>query len=198
MQTKMKALTGTVAMLVIASVLFAYPAFAAQATTSTTTASSGLTSTANKTTPVHKCNGDGLCGRPDLKVGSVITYTTQSGTYWPPGHRDQNASASVSLEYTVTGVFNQGYSLTLTAGSVTLGDKTYALSSGSAELGPHGGHMIGQATGQDGLQLILHINNLGNFGKNNYATIGIDLNNGSAQYYLRAMTTFTVANPAVA
>src|SRR2546427_13120195 len=115
MQTKTKALTGTVAMLVIASVLFAYPAFAAQATTSSTTTSSDVTSIATKTTPVHKCNNDGPCGRPDLKVGSVITYTRQSGTDWPPGHRNQNASASVSLEYTVTSVFNQRYSLSLTA-----------------------------------------------------------------------------------
>ncbi len=194
MQTKTKAITGTVAMLVIASVLFAYPAFAAQG--SATTTASQIPSTTNQSHSVDKWNGHS--GRPDLKVGSVITYTTESGTYWPPGQRDQNASAAVSLEYTVTGVFNRGYSLSLTAGSVTLGNTTYALSSGSAQLGPHGEFMVGQATGSNGLQFILRINNLGNFGKANYATIGIDLNNGSAQYYLRAMTTVTVANPAPA
>ncbi len=193
MQTKTKAITGMVAMLVIVSVLFAYPAFAAQSST-TTSASTQIPPASNKANaPNHlaRPSGDGF--RPDLKVGSTITYTTLSGIYWTPGNRDQNGSASVALEYTVTGVFNRGFSLTLTAGSITLGNTAYALTSGSAELGPHGEFIVGQAAGANGFQFITRINNLGSFGSASYATIHIDLNSGSAEYYLRAMTTVVVA-----
>ncbi len=192
-KTKTKAITGMVAMLLIASVLFAYPAFAAQSstTTSASTQISAASRAANAQNQIAKPSGEGF--RPDLKVGSTITYTTVSGIYWTPGNRDQNGSASLALEYTVTGVFNRGFALTLTAGSITLGNTTYALTSGSAELGPHGEFMVGQAAGANGFQFITRINNLGNFGSASFATIRIDLNNGSAQYYLRAMTTVVVA-----
>jgi hypothetical protein len=193
MQTKTKAITGVVAMLVIASVLFAYPAFASQSSTSSNY--NNTTTTAAQTAAI-KCGAN--CNRPDLKIGSVITFTTASGTYWPPGHRDKNSSAAATLEYTVTGVFNNGYSLSLTAGSVTLGDTNYSLTSGSAELGPHGGLMVGQAAGANGFQLLSRITNLGNFGSANYAIVGMDVNNGSAQFYLRVMATVVVANPAAA
>ncbi len=193
MQTKTKAITGMVAMLVIASVLFAYPAFAAQSSTTTSASTQISAASTAANAQFAKERGDDHGFRPDLKVGSTLTYTTLSGTYRTPGDRNQSGSASVALEYTVTGVFNRGYALTLTAGSITLGNTTYALTSGSAELGPHGEYMVGQAAGANGFQFITKINNLGNFGSASYATIHIDLNNGSAQYYLRAMTTVVVA-----
>ena len=180
-----------VAMLVIASVLFAYPAFATQGTTTTST-STQVSSTASQQVPISSIDCD-HCKRPNLHVGSTLTYATVSGIYWTPGHPNQNGSASVALQFTVTGVFDRGYSLSLTSGTITIGANTYSLSSGSAELGPYGEYMVGQATGSNGFQSIFRINNLGNFGTASYATIHMDLNNGSSEYFLRAMTTVTVA-----
>jgi hypothetical protein len=99
----------------------------------------------------------------------------------------------VALQFTVTGVFQRGYALSLTSGTITIGANTYSLTSGSAELGPYGEYMVGQATGSNGFQSIFRINNLGNYGTASYATIHMDLNNGSSEYFLRAMTTVVVA-----
>jgi len=200
MKTKTKAITGMAAMLVIASLLFAYPAFASQgsgiaANTSQAQAVSSTTTTTSNTQQLPASNAKACahCKRPDLHVGSTLTYTTLSGIYWTPGHPNENGTGAVSLQFTVTGVFDKGYSLSLTSGTIALGATTYSLSSGSAELGPYGEFMVGQLAGSGGFQAIFRVNNLGNFGSASYATIRMDLNNGSGEYYLRAMTTVAVA-----
>jgi hypothetical protein len=46
----------------------------------------------------------------------------------------------------VKAVYKGGYALSLTSGSISINGTAYAFGSGSAEMGPHQAHLVGQGT----------------------------------------------------
>ena len=91
----------------------------------------------------------------------------------------------------VSGTFTGGYSLTVTGGSLNINGATYAISSGSAELGRFGVFMVGQ--GQAGTaQFLFQDRGIGKFGTTTYGILRVDLKDGSSEFAARLLVTISV------
>ena len=181
MNTKKIAIASTVGAFAVMAMLFAYPAMAA---------SGGTPSTTNLQQMLqHPRNG--TPDRIQLSTGQTITLTSVAGGYWVVGDRAVNGTASGSMTLQVGGAFAGGYSLSVTGGSLSINGTTYTISSGSAELGRYGVHMVGQ--GQAGSAQFLFANrDLGRFGTTNYAILRVDLNDGGSEFAARLLVTMSV------
>jgi len=80
-----------------------------------------------------------------LTSGVSFTLTSVAGGYRVVGE-EVNGSASGALTLLVTGVFHNGYTLSITGGSLVVGGQTYSVTSGEAQLGVHGRYLSGQCT----------------------------------------------------
>jgi hypothetical protein len=127
---------------------------------------------------------------PGLTVGQVFTIASTQGHFYVVGDKSENGTASGTMTFTVTGKFAGGYSLSITTGSIDVNGTTYAVSSGSAESGPHAHHMVGQgstatvgttsATATSGA-FLMRATARGTFG-GEYATMSLDLQSGTTEY----------------
>jgi len=179
MNTKKIAVATTIGIFAVMAMLVAYPAMAASSTPSTTSIQQMLQQPRNVD---HKIQ---------LSVGQTITLTSVAGGYWVVGDRAVNGTASGSMTLQVTGAFKGGYAISVTGGSLNINNTTYAISGGSAELGPYGIHMVGQ--GQSGTaQFLFGYNGLGKFGSSTYAIVRVDLTSGSSQFGARLLVTVSV------
>ncbi len=125
-----------------------------------------------------------------LTAGQTITLTSTAGGYWVVGDRNVNGTASGSMTLQVSGELTGGYILTVTGGSFNINGTTYAISSGSAQLGPRGLYMVGN--GQAGTAQFLFLDrNLGKFGNTNYGVIRVDLKDGSSEFAARLLVTIS-------
>ncbi len=176
-------MAGMVGILALASILLAYPVMAAQQQTSTSSQTPTLSSLAR---PGDK-------DRLDLKVGQTITISTVAGKYRAAGNANETGTATASLTLKVTGAFKHGYALSITGGTITLGNTSYTVTGGSAELGPYGRHMVGQGTGDNGAQFLFHGRGVGNFNGNEYAILRVDFSSGSAEYLAQFLVTESIA-----
>ncbi len=128
--------------------------------------------------------------RIQLTDGQTITLTSVAGGYWVVGNRNSNGTASGSMTLQVSGSLVGGYVLTVTGGSLNINGTTYAISGGTAELGPRGTYTVGQ--GQSGTAQFLFLErNLGRFGGANYGALRIDLKNGASEMAARLLVTVT-------
>jgi len=127
---------------------------------------------------------------PSLSVGQVITINSTQGHYFVVGDRAENGTASGTVTLTVTGKFASGYSVSLTAGSLSINGTAYAISSGSAEVGPYAHHLVGQGTtttvgttlgGATSGAFLVRATARGTFG-GEYATMSLDLQSGATEY----------------
>lgn len=183
MNTKNLAIASTVGVVALVAMLFAFPAMAA------TTASAAAQS-ATPQQSIHQAQDRDL-KRVDLKVGQNISIVSVAGGYREVGNSAVNGTASGSMTLQVTGAFVGGYTLTTTGGSITVNGTTYTISAGSAELGPYGAHMVGQAQSGTSAQLLFSVLNLGKFGSTNYGVLRVDLTSGSSQFVARLLVTVT-------
>jgi len=156
--------------------LFALPAMA----TSTSNAT-------NQTSQTRKSQS------ANLVVGQTITITSISGGYKELGTPSVNGTASGSLSVEVTGVFKHGYALTVTGGTLNFGGNTYTISSGSAELGPYGVHMVGQAQAGSSASMLFIARNLGAFGTSKYGVLRVDLTSGANEFGVKLLVTITTS-----
>ena len=178
MNTKKIAIATTVGAFAVMAMLFAYPAMAA---------SGGAPTTPNLQQMLQHPRYASL-DKVQLSTGQTITLTSVAGGYWDVGDRAVNGTASGTMTLQVTGTFAGGYSLSVNGGNFDLNGTTYAISSGSAELGPHGAQAVGQ--GQAGTALFLFSNrDLGRFGTTNYAILRVDLTDGSSEFAARLLVT---------
>jgi hypothetical protein len=83
---------------------------------------------------------------PGLTVGQVINITSTQGHFKVVGDKSVNGTASGTMTFTVTGKFANGYTLSITSGSLSVNGTTYAVSSGSAQTGHYAHRMVGQGT----------------------------------------------------
>jgi len=171
MRTKKIAIATTIGAATLMVLLFALPAMAA--------------STSNTTTSRSQ--------RADLVLGQSITMTSISGGYKELGKPSVNGTATGSLSLQVTGVFKGGYALAVTGGTLSFGGATYTISGGSAELGPYGVHMVGQAQAGSSAQLLFAARNLGAFGTSTYGVLRVDLTSVSNEFGVKLLVSIATS-----
>jgi hypothetical protein len=180
MNTKKIAIASTIGVFAVMALVIAFPAMAASA---------GAPQNLNtKQLLQHSAylNSQTI----QLTSGQTITLTSVAGGYWVVGDRDSNGTASGSMTLQVSGELTGGYILSVTGGSLNVNGTTYTISSGSAELGPHGRYMVGNA--QAGTAQFLFLDrNLGKFGNTNYGVLRVDLKDGSSEFAARLLVTIS-------
>lgn len=176
MRTKKIALATTFFATTLMVLLFALPAMAAPASNST-----------NQTSPTNRSQ------RANLAVGETITMTSISGGYKELSNPSVNSTANGSLSLEVTGVFRGGYALVVTGGTLSFGGATYTISAGSAELGPYGVHMVGEAQAGSSASLLFAARNLGAFGISKYEVLRVDLISGANEFGVKLLVTITTS-----
>jgi hypothetical protein len=181
MNTKKIAIASTIGAFAVMALLFAFPAMAASGSAPATT----------NVQQMLQHPQYAKLDRIQLSTGQTITLTSVAGGYWEIGNRAVNGTASGTMTLQVTGAFKGGYALSVTGGSLSINGTTYTISSGSAELGPYGIHMVGQ--GQSGTaQFLFGDRDLGKFGSANYAILRVDLKDGSSEFAARLLVTVSV------
>lgn len=122
---------------------------------------------------------------PQLAVGQTITVTSTQGHFRVVGE-NQTGPASGTVTFTVTGKFARGYSLSLTAGSLTVNGTGYSISSGSAEMGRYAHTIVAQGTSTSGTAseqgtFLMRATARGTFA-GEFATASFDLQSGTSEY----------------
>lgn len=181
MKTKALAIASTIGALAVVGLLFAYPAMASSsADPQNVNAQQLLRQTQTPSLPkVH------------LSVGQTITLTSVAGGYREAGDSSINGTATGSLGLAVTGGYVGGYSLSITGGTMLINGTTYTVSTGSAELGPYGRHMVGQGQAGNSGQFLFEVRDLGKFGSTDYGVLRVDLSNGPSQFIARLLVTIS-------
>ena len=176
MNTKKIAIASTVVAFAVMALVIAFPAMAASA---------GAPQGYNTRQLLQ--HSAYLNSQPiQLTSGQTITLTSVAGGYWVVGDRNVNGTASGSMTLQVSGDLTGGYILSVTGGSLNINGTTYTISSGSAELGPHGLCMVGN--GQAGTAQFLFLDrNLGRFGTTSYGVLRVDLKGGSSEFAARLL-----------
>jgi hypothetical protein len=183
MNTKRIAVATTLGTFAVLALMLAYPAMAATvANSSPSVTPAQILANPDKAVPQ----------KIDLSVGQTISLASVAGGWREVGNPSQNGTASGTLTLQVTGAFTGGYALSITGGSFSINGTTYTATSGSAEMGPYGVHMVGQ--GQAGTASFLFaFRDIGKFGNTNYAIVRVDFKAGSSEYFARLLVTVTVS-----
>ena len=180
MNTKKIAFASMVGAFAVVAMLFAYPAVASSAGTSSNPNYQQLLQSSHPASPQ----------KVQLSSGQTITLSSVAGGYWEVGDRSVNGTASGSMTLQVSGALKGGYIISVTGGTFSINGVTYTISSGSAELGPRGVYMVGQ--GQAGSAQFLFLDrSLGRFGSTNYGVLRIDLKDGTSEFAARLLVTIS-------
>ena len=180
MNTKKITIASMVGAFAVMALLFVYPAMASSASASATPSYQQLLQSSQSAAPQET----------QLSTGQTITLTSVAGGYWVVGDRAVNGTASGSMTLTVSGALKGGYIITVSGGSFNINGTTYTVTSGSAELGPHKVHMVGQ--GQAGAaEFLFQDRSLGKFGSTSYGVLRVDLKDGSSEFVARLLVTIT-------
>jgi len=124
----------------------------------------------------------------NLTVGQTIVLTSTSGQFRTINDSGSNGTASGSLTFTVTGMLSQGYTLSLTSGSITVGGTQYTISSGTAQTGPAAITLQGQGTTSSSGNFLIQAQARGSLAGSS-ASAFIDLKAGSTEYLVALQTT---------
>jgi hypothetical protein len=181
MKTKSLAMATVVGAVAVVALLFAYPAMASSTVVSQNPTIQQLVQQ-QQSRPAQKLQ---------LAVGQTLVLTSVAGGYKQVGDSAVNGTATGTITLQVTGTFKAGYSLSITGGTISLGGTTYAVSGGSAELGPYGVHMVGQGQAGSTAQFLFTSKDLGKFGNTAYGVLRIDLTNGSSEFAIRLLVTIS-------
>lgn len=87
-----------------------------------------------------------LPGPPALAVGETITFTSTAGQYSNVTNARPIGTAAGTVTFTVTGALREGYTLSLTSGSLSLGSTTLSLTGGSAVVDANQASLTGSGT----------------------------------------------------
>lgn len=117
----------------------------------------------------------------NVVVGQTITLTSTSGKYFVVGTPKTNGTASGTLTFTVTGKLSEGYTLSVTSGSLTVAGTTYSVSSGTAQMNGGASGIEGQGSTSPTGQFLLHATARGSF-VGSSALVSLDLQSGSSEY----------------
>jgi hypothetical protein len=197
-----------VAAIAIAAAIFVSPwvmAATSTASTSTTASNSTATSTSNSTSTQNHtaCQGGRDFGREfdrsampgppgrsfdiqdtaSLTVGQTITVTSSQGTFWTVGTPSSNGTASGTITFTVTSKLAEGYTLSITSGSLVVGGTTYTIPSGAAQTGRSADVISGQGTTTPTGQFLLQGTARGSFAGTTGSLL-LDFKTGSTEYMM--------------
>lgn len=134
---------------------------------------------------------------PGLTVGQVFNITSTQGHFRVVGDKSENGTASGTVTFTVTGKFANGYTLSMTSGTLDVNGTTYAITSGSAQTGRFAHHMVGQGTtaltgttsgATASGAFLMRATARGTFG-GEYATMSLDLQSGTTEYAISLVGT---------
>jgi hypothetical protein len=130
----------------------------------------------------------GFPGRPfgqpsaaSLTVGQTITVTSTQGSYYVIGTPSNNGTASGTITFTVTAKLTEGYTLSITSGSLIVGGTTYTISSGTAQSGQGADLITGQGTTTPTGQFLLQGAARGSFAGTTGQLL-LDFQAGSTEY----------------
>jgi hypothetical protein len=126
--------------------------------------------------------------RLNLNIGDTITLSDLQGRYKQVGNSSIRGNASGSFTFTVTGSFKNGYTLSITSGSITIGNSTYTVNNGSAQIPGHARQMIGQGTAGNGVAFLIHAVIRGE-PSSAHGMVMLDLKNESAEYLVFLRST---------
>ena len=187
MKTAKMAAIGAASIFAMVALLLAYPA----AMAATQTAASTTTSIIPTTTA--------------LTPGQTITFTSTSGQWHviasatTKGDSVNSGVASGTETLTVTGAFKNGYALTVTSGTISINGTSYAFGSGSAEMGPHQAHLVGQGsfvstnTSTTPGSFLFAAGAHANFEGHSYNTLRFDVQVNGQEYGVVLLVTAVVA-----
>lgn len=177
MKAKTIAIATALGVAIAAAMFFAYPAMA-----STYASPQSL-----NVQQMMQQTQDTTIQRIQLPVGQTINLDSIAGGYRQVGDPQVNGTATGSLSLQVTGGFVGGYTLSLNGGTISFGGNSYTIATGSAQLGPHGVHMVGQGQAGASAQFLFSLVDLGRFGTIHYGVLRVDLTTGSSQYILKLL-----------
>ena len=123
----------------------------------------------------------GAQSQANLTVGQTITITSTSGEYALASNHTQTGTASGTLTFTVTGKLSQGYTLSITSGSLVVGGTTYTVTSGTAQMDNSASQLEGQGATSSSGAFLLSASAHGSFAGSS-ASVSLDLTNGSTEY----------------
>jgi hypothetical protein len=179
MNTKKIAIASTVGAFAVIALLFAYPAMASSA---------GASANPNYQQLLQHPQYANF--QVQLSSGQTITLTSVAGGFREVGNPAVNGTASGSMTLQVSGALKGGYIISVSGGTLNINGVAYKISSGSAELGPHGVYMVGQ--GQAGTAQFLFLDrSLGKFGSTNYGILRVDLKDGTSEFVARLLVTIS-------
>lgn len=102
-------------------------------------------------------------GNPlNLTVGETLTLTGLTGRYTSVTNSSVKGNATGTIVVKVTSAFKEGYLLTISSGSITLGTTTYTVTGGTVELNPSGQAGAGTGSTSSSGQFLIHLNIHGN------------------------------------
>ena len=180
MNTKKIAVASTLGAFAVVALLFADPAMAASAAAPQN----------NSIQQLYSHSAHSPSQKIQLSAGQTVTLASVAGGYWVVGDPGSNGTASGTVSLQVAGALSGGYAITVTGGTFTINGTAYAISGGSAELGPNGRLVVGQ--GQAGSATFLFLGrDLGKFGDTSYGVQRVDLQSGSSEFTARLLVTIS-------
>jgi hypothetical protein len=194
MKTAKMAAIGAASTLAVVALILAFPA----AMAATNNPLNGYPMTG--TPLVATSNSQSILSTPTaLTAGQTITFTSTDGVFHVVGSPGKTGAASGTLALTITGAFKGGYSLSVASGSLTINGTTYAIASGSAEMGPYQAHLVGQgelaspsASATPG-SFLFAAGAHANFQGQTYNTLRFDLQTDGVEYAVTLLVTVSVS-----
>jgi hypothetical protein len=104
------------------------------------------------------------------------------------GNPNDNGTASGTMTLTVTGNLSQGYTFSISSGSITVGGAQYTVSSGTAQAGPGGTNLQGEGSTSSSGEFIVNLAAHGSLAGTS-ASVQIDLKTGSPEYIVNLQTS---------
>jgi len=124
----------------------------------------------------------------NLTVGQTIVLTSTNGSFRAVNDPSNNGTASGKLTLTVTGKLSQGYTFSITSGTISIEATQYTISSGSAQTGLAGNSLQGQGGISSSSEFMIRLQARGNLAGTE-AHIQIDMNAGSTEYLVNLLAT---------
>ena len=188
MKTKLPAAILVAAFLVGGGAVFAATTTTTTTPSSSTTCTTPQTSTTTQTTSTWTFPSNAhfpFQSGTQLTVGCTITFSNLKGVALTSSltNPPDRVNATGSFTFTVTGVYQWGYSLSMTSGSVTIGTTTYTISSGNLVLNGAGMSGTGQGTMSSGTTFIIRVSGL-DVNSNGSVTghVAFDISSGTSQW----------------
>lgn len=186
-KTKVAAI-GAASILAVVALLIAVPAMAATQNTTLIATSAATSTTTTTVVPAPAA----------LTVGQTITFTSTNGVWKVASSSPSTVKtgpASGTMTLTVTGAFKGGYALTLTSGSVSINGTTYSFGAGTAEMGPHQAHLVGEGmiAGPTPGSFLFLAGAHANFQGSTYNTLRLDVQVNGQEFGVLLLATATVS-----